>query len=157
MPENLRSRLAELALELPTVPLPHGEYVPVIVHNGIAYVSGQLSREGDEVVCGPVDNGTSVEKIRRAACACVSRALAALDAHAGGIERIERILFLRGFVYADTTFQRHSRVLDEASRLLHEIFGHAGVHARTAVGVSGLPDNGLLEIEVVVALKEPDN
>jgi enamine deaminase RidA (YjgF/YER057c/UK114 family) len=87
----------------------------------------------------------------------VLRALSALEQERGGLDAVERILFLRGYVYARPEFQDHSRILDPASRLLHEIFGERGHHARSAVGVASLPDGGPLEIELMAATRWDSN
>lgn len=144
-------RLLGLGLVLPAAPVPKGSYRPVVVWNDIAYVAGQVSRTADGVIPGPASDATDSPTIARAAQACILRALAALD-HEVGLDRVAQILFLRGFVFAEAGFQRHSRVLDPASDLLTAIFGSSGAHARSAIGVASLPDDGLLEIEVVAAL-----
>lgn len=151
---DLAGRLAQLGLALPPAPSPRGDYVSAVIHDGIAYVSGQVSRAGDEVIAGPVDHATPPDVLRHAARTCVLRALSALSATLPVNVAVERVLFLRGFVNAVPDFTKHSRVLDEASSLLHEIFGESGRHARSALGVSSLPDAGLLEIELVVALTQ---
>ena len=148
----IADRLAQLGMTLPPPPSPRGVYVGVVIHDGIAYVSGQVSRVGDEIIAGPVDRTTPPELIRHAARTCVLRALAALAAALPSTTTVERILYLRGFVNAVPDFVNHSQVMDEASALLHEIFGESGRHARSALGVAGLPGGGLLEIELTVAL-----
>lgn len=146
-----RAKLAQLGIVLPEPPTPRGEYVPVVVHGGVAYVSGQLSRIGNHTIAGPVTSATSQHDIARAARACVLRALSALD-QAVGLEQISRFLFLRGFVYAEPGFEDFSRVLDEASKVLVEIFGEQGLHARSVAGVAGLPNSGMLEIELTAVI-----
>lgn len=147
-----RAKLAQLGVVLPEPPKPRGDYVPVVVYGGVAYVSGQLSRDGDFTIVGPVTSATPQEDLKRAARACVYRALSALD-QAVGLEQVSRFLFLRGFVYAEPGFQDFARVLDEASKLLVEIFGGEGLHARSVVGVAGLPGKGMLEIELTAAIE----
>lgn len=144
-------RLFALGLALPATPVPNGQYRPVVVWNDVAYVAGQVCRTTDGVIPGPVGDATDPATIERAAQACVLRALTALDAEVG-LDRVARIIFLRGFVFAEAGFRHHPRVLDPASALLVAIFGPLGEHARSAVGVAGLPDDGLLEIEMVAAL-----
>ncbi|MET4666358.1 RidA family protein [Sphingomonas sp. PvP056] len=144
-------RLFALGLALPATPVPNGQYCPVVVWNDVAYVAGQVCRTADGVIPGPVDDATDPATIERAGQACVLRALAALDAEVG-LDRVARIIFLRGFVFAEAGFRHHPRVLDPASALLAAIFGSLGEHARSAVGVASLPDDGLLEIEMVAAL-----
>lgn len=156
MTTDLVGRLAQLGLTLPLTPSPRGAYVGAVIHDDIAYVSGQVSRVGDEVndgvIAGPVDRDTPHDVISHAAHTCVLRALSVLVAAMPASAAVERILFLRGFVNAVPGFANHSQVMDEASTLLHEIFGDSGRHARSAVGVASLPSSGMLEIELVVAL-----
>lgn len=83
------------------------------------------------------------------------RALSALEQAIGDLDNVERILFVRGFVYAEEGYQNYLKILDEASLLLIEVFGEKGRHARSALGVAGLPSNGLLEMELVAAVQRP--
>ncbi len=145
-------RLAELGLHLPPPPRPRGAYAGVVVHAGIAHVSGQVSRLGDEVIAGPMQDGFPPVLAARAAQACVLNALSTLKAGLGGLDAVDRILHLRGFVNAVPDFDGHSRLLDQVSQRLQDIFGERGRHARSAVGASSLPGGGLLEIELTVAL-----
>lgn len=154
---RISKRLSELGLQLPEVPRPRGAYVPVVVHANIAYVSGQVSREGEATIRGPATSTTAPEIVIKAAHACVLRALSALDqAVVGGLDAVDRILFVRGFVHAEAGFQEHPRILDEVSLMLISIFGERGRHARSAVGVAGLPSGGLLEIELTAAITESE-
>ncbi|MDB5834432.1 MAG: endoribonuclease [Caballeronia sp.] len=149
---DIAGRLAQLGLTLPVAPSPRGLYVGAVIHNDIALISGQVSRVGDEIITGPVDRDTPPDVIRLAARTCVLRALSVLVATLPSTTAVDRVLFLRGFVHAAPGFVNHSQVMDEASTLLHDIFGESGRHARSALGVASLPGNGLLEIELTVAL-----
>lgn len=149
---DIAQRLSQLGMTLPPAPSPRGAYTGVVIHDGIAYISGQVSRTGDGIIAGPVDHATPPELIRHAARTCVLRALSALAAALPSTMTVECMLFLRGFVNAVPDFRNHSQVMDEASSLLHEVFGDGGRHARSALGVTGLPGGGLLEIELTVAL-----
>ena len=152
---NWRDRLAQAGLSLPSAPLPNGRYRPVTVWENLAYVSGQVSRIGDSVIVGPVDENTDPETIKLAAEAVVLRALAAIEVSIG-IDRVRQILFLRGFVHATPAFADHSAILDHASELLVKLLGDAGEHSRSAIGVSSLPGGGMLEIELVAAITAQD-
>lgn len=149
---SVAERLAGLGLRLPDPPQPRGEYVPVVVHDGTAHVSGQVSRWDDTVIAGPVTADTPPEVVAQAGQACTLRTLSALGGAIGGLDNVSRILFVRGFVHAEVGFQNHSSVLDEVSRLMVAIFGDRGRHARSAVGIAGLPGGGMLEIEVTAAV-----
>jgi enamine deaminase RidA (YjgF/YER057c/UK114 family) len=148
---SIREKLLALGLELPATPTPKGDYVPVTVHGGVAYVSGQVCRVGDGVISGPVTEQTSPELVVQAGQTCALRALSVLD-QAVGLENVERILFVRGFVYGGEGFEQFSNVVDGASRLLIDLFGEHGRHARSAVGVAGLPSGGMLELEVTAVI-----
>lgn len=149
---SIREKLKTLGLELPDAPSPKGDYVPVVIHGGVAYVSGQVCRQGDSVISGPVTDQTAQQLITDAGQTCVLRALSVLD-QAVGLENVERILFVRGFVYGGEGFQGFSKVVDGASQLLIKLFGEHGRHARSALGVAGLPSHGMLELELTAAVK----
>jgi enamine deaminase RidA (YjgF/YER057c/UK114 family) len=89
-----------------------------------------------------------------AATTCVLRALSALEQAIGDLDKVEKVLYLRGFVYAEAGYEQYSKVLDHGSRLLIDLFGDRGRHARSALGVAGLPSSGLLEVELVIAVRE---
>ena len=149
-----RRRLEELGLELPEAKPPAFQYVPVTVHGGVAYVSGQLPWIGGEIKdTGKVGAGVTVEQAREAARVCVLQALACLDQALGGLERVERVLKVTGFVASAPGFNQQPAVIDAASELLVEVFGQAGRHARSAVGVAELPRDTPVEIEFVVAIR----
>ena len=149
---TLRHRLQDLGLDLPPPPEPHGEYVPIVVHAGIAYLSAQVSRTAGGTITGPISAVTPPEKVVQAARACVLRVLGALEASVG-LDAVDRILTLRGFVHAEPGFTAYPGVLDEVSRLLIAVWGDRGRHARAVVGVAGLSDGGMLAVEVTAALK----
>ena len=149
---SIYANLKESGLLLPPPPAPQGHYSPVAIHQQTAMVSGQVSRTADGVITGPVSEATPADQIRLAAETCVLRALSILEQRLGSLENIERIVFMRGFIWGVPGFSQYPQVLDHASRLLTRLFGEAGEHARSAVGVAGLPGNGMLEIELVVSL-----
>jgi len=148
----INARLATLQLRLPALPIPRGEYDSHIIHGTVAYVSGQVCRDDHDVVKGPIGDSMSERTISRAAELCVLRSLSVLHHALGSLDLVEQILFVRGFVFAPSTFSEHSRILDPVSRLFLEIFGDRGRHARSAIGVSSLPSGGLLEIEITAAV-----
>ncbi|MFB8343856.1 RidA family protein [Brucella cytisi] len=148
---EIESRLNKIGLRLPDGPVPSGHYSTVTIHNGIAYIAGQVSRLADDVITGPVNRLTSPDKLKLAAHVCILRALSALTTIEDDYE-IQRILFLRGYINAAGDFTGHSAVLDHASILLRAIFGERGHHARSAIGVASLPSAGLMEIELIVAV-----
>ena len=150
----VRSRLKALGLELPKVQAPAFQYVPVVVHGTSAYVSGQLPWvDGKIMTPGKVDGDVTVEQAQEAARLCTLQALAWLEQTLDGLDRVERILKVTGFVASSANFGDQPTVIDAASKLLVELFGQAGQHARSAIGVAELPRNTPVEIEYVVAVK----
>lgn len=148
-------RLTELGIELPGPYPPHDPLDAVVVHRGVARTSGQLPRDRDGALVHPGVLGASVtvEQGAEAARWCALNALSVLRAELGTLDRVERVLTVLGFVASAPGFVEQPAVVDGASRLLHEVFGPAGRHARSAIGVAALPRGGAVEIEVAVALR----
>src|SRR3954451_14221293 len=156
MPEGtIDERLAELGLTLPGPYPPHDPLDAVVVHGGVARTSGQLPRdaEGQLVHPGIVGRDLTVEQGADAARWCALNALSVLRAELGDLDRIERVLTVLGFVACAADFDQQPAVVDGASRLLADVFGTAGRHSRSAIGVAALPRGGAVEIEVAVALR----
>ena len=151
---SLARRLADLGLVLPDTATPGARYSAVVVHDGLAWVSGQLPREGDRVVvAGKLGRDVDIPAAQGGARIALLRALAALRDELGGLDRVARILRLTAYVNSTEDFTQHSAVADGASALIYELFGpDLGHHARTSVGVAQLPRNGCVEIDLVVAL-----
>ena len=150
----IERRLAELGITLPEAASPSFNYVPVTLHDGIAYVSGQLPKiDGEVRVFGKVGREVNLETARGEARICILQGLACLNAALGSLDRVERVLKINGFVASAPGFNDQPRVLDAASDLLGEVFGDGGRHARAAVGVAELPRNCAVEIEMTVAYR----
>lgn len=149
----VRARLDAAGIALPDPPPANGDYLPAVRHGDIVYVAGQVSRWEGGVIEGPVDDNTPESLVVKAGKACVGRALSALEHEVGDLDLVERVLFVRGFVNAAPSYRQHSKVLDTVSSALRAAFDESGGHARSAVGVASLPANGLLEIELVVAVR----
>lgn len=148
----IADRLAELGLTLPQAADPSFNYLPVTLHNGVAYVSGQMPKVDGEVrVFGKVGGEVDLETARGEARICILQGLACLEAALGSLDRVTRILKVNGYVASARDFNAQPKVLDAASDLLVEIFGETGRHARAAVGVAELPRNAAVEIEMMVA------
>ena len=152
------ARLHELGLTLPGPYPPHDPLDAVVVHGGRARTSGQLPRDHDGKLVHPGVLGAdlTVDAGAEAARWCALNALSVLRAELGSLDRIERVLTLLGFVASAPGFVEQPAVVDGASRLLHEVFGAAGRHSRSAIGVAALPRGGAVEIELEVALG-PEN
>src|SRR6202000_80697 len=157
----LAQRLADLGLVLPETAAPGARYAAVVVHDGLAWVSGQLPREGDRVVAkGKLGRDIDIAAAQGGAPVALLRALAALRDELGDLGRVSRILKLTVYVNSTEDFLDHSAVADGASMLIYELFGpEPGRHARTSVGVAQLPRDGCVEIDLVVALAldQPDD
>jgi enamine deaminase RidA (YjgF/YER057c/UK114 family) len=126
----------------------------VVVHEGVARTSGQLPRIAGELTClGRLGDDVSVDEGRAAAAVCALNALAVLEAALGSLDRIERVLTVTGYVASAPDFHEQPTVVDGASRVLADVFGDAGRHTRSAIGVAALPRRGAVEIEVTVAVK----
>ena len=153
--ETVSQRLAELGIELPAAKKPAFEYVAVAIHDNIAYISGQLPWiDADTPVTGKVGADCDLEKAQDAARRCTLYALANLKHEIGSLDKVARVLKVTGFVASAPGFNAQPKVIDAASKLLGEIFGENGRHARSAVGVAELPRGAAVEIEFVVAIKE---
>lgn len=147
-------RIEKLGLELPAAAVPAFNYVPVVVHGGLAWVAGQLPKVGDKIlVTGKVGREVTLEAARGEARICILQALACLKQALGSLDRVERIVKVVGFVASAPGFNDQPKVIDAASELLIGVFGEAGRHARSAVGVAELPRNATVEIELVAAVK----
>lgn len=149
---NIVTRLSDMGIELPPAAAPVASYVPVVVHGGFAYVSGQLPFIEGRLVTGKLGQDLGVERGVQAARACGLMILAQLEA-ADLLDRVERVIKLGGFVACTPDFIDQPKVANGASDLMVEVFGDAGKHARSAVGVPVLPLNAAVEIDSILALK----
>ena len=150
---EIEARLQAQGHRLPGAMAPAFQYVAVVVHGGVAYVSGQIPRVGGQVMMtGKVGAEVNLAQAQRAAEACVLQALAQLKAELGDLGRIARILKVTGFVASAPGFNQQPEVIDAASGLLVHAIGEAGRHARSAVGVAELPRGVPVEIELIAAL-----
>ena len=156
MASSPESRLEELGIELPATPAPAGAYVPATRAGDLVFTAGQLPLEAGELTLrGKVGDTVSVEEARDAARLCAMNALAAASTQTGGVAGISRIVKVTGFVASAPGFNEQPQVINGASEFLGEIFGDAGMHARSAVGVAELPMDAPVEVEIVVETR-PD-
>ena len=149
-------RLAELGITLPEVAAPVAAYVPAVQTGSYIYTSGQLPFvEGKLPATGKVGEGEGLISADDAAAyarTCALNALAAVRSVTGSLDAVSRIVKVVGFVASDPSFTGQPGVINGASSVLGEIFGDAGVHARSAVGVAVLPLDSPVEVELVVEL-----
>jgi enamine deaminase RidA (YjgF/YER057c/UK114 family) len=152
---TVRARLDELGLTLHGPHPPHDPLDAVVVHDGVARTSGQLPRIGGVLTClGRLGDDVTVEEGREAAAVCALNALAVLEVALGSLDRVERVLTVTGYVASAPDFHEQPAVVDGASRVLFDVFGEAGRHTRSAIGVAALPRRGAVEIEVTVAVRD---
>ena len=149
------ARVLDLGLTLYGPHPPHDPLDAVVIHSGTARTSGQLPRIDGRLTCtGTLGADVSVEEGAEAARVCALNALSVLRQSLGTLDRIERVLTVTGYVASAAGFHEQPAVIDGASAVLYEIFGQAGRHTRSAVGVAALPRGGAVEIEVTVALND---
>ncbi len=143
-------RLGELGIELPDVPAPAGAYVPAVRTGNLVYTAGQVPFVGGTIAAtGKVGQEVSPEEAKGHARTCALNALAAVHALVG-VDAITRVVKVVGFVASAEGFTGQPAVVNGASELLGEIFGDAGRHARSAVGVAELPLGVPVEVELIV-------
>lgn len=156
MSESISGRAAQLGLRLATPASPAANYVSFVRVGNLVYLSGQTARRGNEVAfCGRVGAEVTEEEGVEAARLCALRILSHIVSATGDrIDAVARVVKLCVFVASAPGFSAQSAVADGASDLLVQIFGNAGRHARSAVGVAMLPSNSAVEIDAVIALRD---
>lgn len=152
------ARLAELGITLPDVAAPVASYVPAVRSGAYVYTAGQLPFvDGALPATGKVGDGEGLvapEAAAGLARTCALNALAAVRSVVGSLDDVARVVKVVGFVASDPSFTGQPGVVNGASTVLGEIFGDAGVHARSAVGVAVLPLDAPVEVELIVELKQ---
>ncbi|GAB4188840.1 MAG: RidA family protein [Thalassobaculales bacterium] len=151
---SAEARLKELGIVLPAVPTPMANYVPFRLVGNLLYLSGQGARtpEGGHHA-GKVGKDVTVEQAYQHARTIGLQFLATTRAALGSLDRVDHVVKLLGMVNAVPEFGQHPQVINGCSDLLVEVFGDAGRHARSAVGMGSLPNNIPVEIEVIIAVK----
>ena len=151
----IEQRLQVLGITLPEAVPSLYNYVPVMIHNNIAYISGQVPRvNGNIPYKGKVGEGVTIEQARELAEICVLKALSCLKEEIGSLDKVEQVLKVSGYVQSAPEFSQQPVVIDAASELLVKIFDEKGRHARTAIGAAELPSNTPVEIDFIIAIKE---
>ncbi len=145
---RIEARLQELGVSLPTPPAPVASYVPFVQAGGLVHISGQVSIDAAGGVKGKLGAGLSLEQGQAAARLCGLNLLAQLRAACGGdLDRVKRVVKLGGFVNVAPDFDPIPAVVNGCSDLMVEVFGEAGRHARSAVGVANLPLGFAVEVD----------
>lgn len=156
MRSTAEKRLEELGLELPPDWTPRGQFLPYRTDGSTVYLSGQIcEREGNVTHVGPVQNTPDgIAAAQNAARTCALNLLYRLrEACNGDLDQVETVLRLGGFVNCQSGFPASPAVINAASEVFVALYGEAGWHARTAVGVAGLPGNASVEVDAVVRLR----
>jgi len=151
---SIEARLQQLGIILPDAAAPVASYVPVVVHNGFAHVSGQLPFVDGNLVTGRLGEDVSLEDGIMAARACGLMILAQLKAALVPLDKVERIVKLGAFVSSTPDFIDQPKVANGASELMFDVFGEKGRHSRAAVGVPCLPLGAAVEVDAVIAIAE---
>ena len=147
----ISDRIAELGLTIPDVAAPAGAYIPAVASGSLVFTAGQLPFiDGQLPATGKVGGSVTPEEAKAYAATCVLNALAAVQTAIGSLDRVTRVVKVVGFVASDPTFSGQPGVINGASELLGQIFGDAGLHARSAVGVAVLPLDSPVEVELIL-------
>ena len=151
--DRISNRLDELGITLPEPAAPVAAYVPAVEANGLLHISGQLPFDEGQLMTGRLGEDRDVEYGQQAARRCGIMLLAQMRAALGSLDRVERVVKLGVFVNSAGPFTDQPRVANGASELMEQVFGEAGRHARSAVGVPVLPLGAAVEIDAIVAVK----
>jgi enamine deaminase RidA (YjgF/YER057c/UK114 family) len=151
---SIDQRLADLGIALPEAAAPVASYVPAVEVNGLLHISGQISfAEDGSLITGRLGENVSLEDGQAAARRCGIMLLAQMKKALGSLDRVERVVKLGVFVNSAADFTDQPKVANRASELMQDVFGEAGRHARSAVGVPVLPLGVAVEVDAVVAVK----
>ena len=152
MTGTVEAKLATLGITLPAASAPAANYVPFVISGNLLWISGQISMANGAFMAGKLHGEADVEAGRAAARQCAINLMAQMKAALGGFHRIERIAKLGVFVNSAGDFTDQAKVANGASDLLFALFGDAGRHARSAVGVPVLPLGVAVEIDAIVQI-----
>jgi enamine deaminase RidA (YjgF/YER057c/UK114 family) len=151
---SIEQRLADIGVTLPQAAAPVAAYVPTVEVAGLLHISGQISfAEDGSLIKGRLGEDMDVDAGVAAARRCAIMLLAQIKSALGSLDRVERIVKLGVFVNSDPAFTDQPKVANGASELMQQVFGDAGRHARSAVGVAVLPLGVAVEVDAIVAVK----
>ena len=152
---NVESRLESLGIVLPNAARPVASYIPAKKVGNLIFTSGQLPMVNGELISkGLLGQSVEIEEANMAAKICTLNALAAIKNLIGDLDKIQQIVKVTGYVACVPTFIEQPAVVNGASEFLLELFGESGKHARSAVGMSSLPLNSSVEIELTVEVRK---
>ena len=153
MAAEIERRLQDLGIVLPGLPAPGGNFVPAKTVGSVVYLSGVISTNVEGVITGTVGLDRTVDQGYAAARACALTQLAVLKHHLGSLDAVKGVVGVNGYVNALAGFADSPKVINGASDLLVEVLGEAGRHVRAAIGVSALPRNALVEVQMTVEIE----
>ncbi len=152
---SYEAKLKAMGVEIPEPVKPLASYIPAVQVGNMIYTSGQIPmKDGKLLYTGKVGGEVTLEQGNEAARLCAINCLSAIKGVIGDLDKIERVFKVTGFVNSAAGFNAQPKVVNGASDFLGEVFGDAGKHARSAVGVSDLPIDAPVEVEVIVKLKD---
>jgi enamine deaminase RidA (YjgF/YER057c/UK114 family) len=152
MADRTEARLTEHGIVLPSTPSPGGNYVSAKTVGHLVYLAGVISTSSNGIITGTVGSNRSLQEGYMAARACALTQLAVLRKHLGSLDLIKTVVTVNGYVNCISGFPDSSKVINGASDLLNEVLGDAGHHVRAAIGVSALPHNALVELQMTVEI-----
>ncbi|MEH6757178.1 MAG: RidA family protein [Parasphingorhabdus sp.] len=153
MTDNIEKALNAKGIELPKAAAPVASYVPAVEINGLLHISGQVSMADGKLIAGRLGDNMTLEEGQQAAKACALMIAAQIKQAAGSLDRVDRIVKLGVFVNSTPDYTDHPKVANGCSDMMEVIFGAAGKHARSAVGVAALPLGVAVEVDAIVAIK----
>ncbi|MCJ8191238.1 RidA family protein [Sphingomicrobium aestuariivivum] len=152
---SIEAKLQELGIELPEPAAPVASYLPAVEAGGFLHISGQISmREDGSLIVGTLGEDYDLESGIAAARRCGIMLLAQMKKALGSLDRVEKVVKLGGFVNSAADFTDQPKVVNGASDLMQEVFGEAGRHARSAVGVNTLPLGVAVEVDAIVKIRD---
>jgi enamine deaminase RidA (YjgF/YER057c/UK114 family) len=157
MPTGTDARLRDLGLSLPTLPAPGGNYLSARTIGSLVFLAGVISADASGVITGTVGASRTIDEGYAAARSCALTQLAVLRQHLGSLDAVKTIVSVNGYVNAIPGFEDSPKVINGASDLFVELFGEAGRHVRAAIGVSALPRNALVELQMTVQVDDHAN
>jgi enamine deaminase RidA (YjgF/YER057c/UK114 family) len=150
-----KEQIAALGFTLPSRPAPGGNYLSAKRIGDLIYLAGVISADSSGVMTGCVGKDRSIEDGYVAARACALTHLSVLQHELGSLEDIAEVVSVNGYVNCPAGFDQSPAVINGASDLLVSVFGEAGKHVRAAVGVNALPRNAMVEVQMIVRIKQP--
>lgn len=152
---SIEKKLESLGIILDDPPKPLGSYRPSVISGNLLFISGQLPiKDGKLLFEGKVDSDVSLEQAIKASRQCAINSLSIIKNEIGDLSRVEQIVKVTGYVACSKGFYAQASVINGASDFYYEVFGEKGVHARAVTGVSGLPMNSPVEVEIIAEFND---